>query len=65
METVNTYHLELLKGTSPGDHSEIWKQFVVSVPPAWLILILHLKIFSPTLRFELNTPHKEKVDTHS
>lgn len=23
METVDSYHLELLKGTYPGDHSEI------------------------------------------
>lgn len=44
MEIVDRYHLELLKGTYPEDHSELWK-FVVSVPPAWLIL--HLKIFSP------------------
>lgn len=57
MTTGTGYHLKQLKGTNL-EHSEIWKQFMVSVLPVWLILITHFKNFSPTFKLELNTPLK-------
>jgi len=60
MTTGAWYHLQQLKGTTRGGHSEIWKPFMLPVLPAWLILISHFTFFffPPTLRSELHTLRK-------